>query len=198
MHSFLIVGGGEKEKKISELAKKLKAKIFPFELKKIADIKNLSSFTKLSLTEKTAVLISDFDLASEETQNAFLKSLEEPQANLIYILTATSIDNCLSTIISRCEVVEIGGEEKRKDTSIFFNEFISMSLGRKFEEISKIKTREEAAEFITDIINGGHSQLVSGGASLKIIESATSTLTNLKANGNVALQLTNFVVNIED
>ncbi len=202
MHSFLITGKGDKNKEVGELAKKFNAKIFPFEVKKIADIKNLTSFTKLSLSEKTAVLINDFDKASEETQNAFLKNLEEPQKDLIYILTAQNSENILPTIISRCQVAEVQSAKKSKSSNsvvkVQSSNFIGLPVGKKLEYISKIKDREEAVEFITNLIYEAHEELVKGKKVSNFLENAQRTLSALKTNGNVTLQLTNFVVNIEN
>src|SRR5258708_17137354 len=101
MHAFLIVGRGD------EFIENFDAKKLIFPILKIADVRNLSNFTRLKLTEKTAIVIKDFHMASEEAQNAILKSLEEPQQNLYYILTAENTESVLPTIISRCEVIEV-------------------------------------------------------------------------------------------
>ena len=45
-----------------------------------------------------------FDAANVETMNAFLKTLEEPPANVVILLTAESADDLLPTIVSRCEI----------------------------------------------------------------------------------------------
>lgn len=50
-------------------------------------------------------LLTDFELANEEAQNALLKTLEEPSSQVVLLLTAESGDQLLPTILSRCEVV---------------------------------------------------------------------------------------------
>lgn len=52
-------------------------------------------------------IISNFDAANQNAANAFLKTLEEPPAHVILILTATEADVLLDTIRSRCRVVGI-------------------------------------------------------------------------------------------
>ena len=52
-------------------------------------------------------IISGFDAANMNAANAFLKTLEEPPANTVLILTATDGDTLLDTIKSRCRVVAI-------------------------------------------------------------------------------------------
>ncbi len=52
-------------------------------------------------------LIINIEKASTNTQNALLKTLEEPPDPVILILTASSIDSVLETIISRCEEIKL-------------------------------------------------------------------------------------------
>ncbi len=48
-----------------------------------------------------------FDAANDEAMNAFLKTLEEPPANVLILLTAARADDLLPTIVSRCEVINL-------------------------------------------------------------------------------------------
>jgi DNA polymerase III subunit delta' len=50
-------------------------------------------------------VISDADLFNDSSANAFLKTLEEPPADVVMILMAHSFDAVLPTIASRCQVV---------------------------------------------------------------------------------------------
>jgi DNA polymerase III subunit delta' len=49
----------------------------------------------------------DFDQANQESQNALLKTLEEPGEQVILIIIAQSGDQLLETITSRCEEVHL-------------------------------------------------------------------------------------------
>lgn len=201
MHAYLVVGqsGSLIDKKIEDLSQKHSAKLIEFPLAKIIDVKELARFTNLKLVEATAILLRNFDMAGEEAQNAFLKSLEEPQESLTYILTAYNTDNILPTIMSRCELIELKitnqelSEEKRSKTK----EFVDASIGKKFGITAKITKRDEAVQFINDLILGGHELFLRNPQMLNFMEVASKTLENLNANGNVQLQLTNFVVNLE-
>ncbi len=55
---------------------------------------------------RVACLIG-FDAANDQSQNALLKTLEEPPGNVVVILTAESADALLPTIRSRCEVIAL-------------------------------------------------------------------------------------------
>jgi DNA polymerase-3 subunit delta' len=50
-------------------------------------------------------LLLDFQNASDEAQNAMLKTLEEPTSRVILLVTASRPEDLLPTIASRCEVV---------------------------------------------------------------------------------------------
>lgn len=193
MHAFIVTD-------LSDLAKLIKehdAIELPFTLKKIADITELKSFTKIKQDQKTAIVIREFHEASEEAQNAFLKSLEEPQVNLMYILTTNNLNNILPTIISRCVVIESHKNQKiDKETIEFAKEFIESSAGKRLEKISEIKDRADAIEFLNNLIAGAHQLFLENYNLAQFLEEAQKCLTNIKQNGNVSLQLANFVVNL--
>ena len=55
-----------------------------------------------------AVIIDPADKLSEEAQNAFLKTLEEPPPSAVFVLIATRGDALLPTVRSRCALIEFG------------------------------------------------------------------------------------------
>lgn len=202
MHAFLVSGLNQEliQEKIEELAEKQKAKIIEFVLQKIEDARELAKFTRLSLKDKTAIVVKNIDNSSLETQNAFLKELEEPQPNLIYILTVQNSENVLPTILSRCEVIETGNSQfvvSNTDKKLV-KEFILAPESTKLAIISKINKRDEAIEFMTNLIFVSHEMMVKDPSLVNLVDCATKTLSALKANGNVGLQLTNFVVNLRE
>ncbi|MBU0567590.1 hypothetical protein KKC52_06010 [bacterium] len=76
--------------------------------------------------------------------------------------------------------------------------FLKTSVGEKLKTVDKIRKREEAVLFMQDLIIDWHDLLTNKECSLstaKALKAANKTLVALKANGNVALQLANFVVN---
>ena len=192
MHAFLIVGTNNEELKTKslKLAEKLKAKIMEFPMAKIADTRELRNITKLTFNSPTAILINSIDTITEEAGNAFLKNLEEPQENIYYILTAASLKSILPTIISRCEVVKLTGKLK----FVTNNKNLKPTLAI----IDKIKDRGEAKEFVQNLIEVAHFNLLnSENNKLKEaldLEILIKTMNNLKLNGNVQLQLTNMII----
>ncbi len=192
MHAFLIIGNNPTSLKLrgaSELARKLKAKILEFPLKKIEDARNLNNLIRLSITEPTLIVSENIHEATTETLNAFLKNLEEPQENLYFALTSPTARKVLPTIVSRCQIIKVRGEKlevKNEDVE----EFLAMKTGQRLAFFDKIKDRNEAIESIESLIFYLHEK-----KEFTNMELLLKTLTGLKANGNVNLQMSNLVIN---
>jgi DNA polymerase-3 subunit delta' len=76
---------------------------------KIEQVRTLIHTLTLSPVEgryRVAVL-DDMQLATEESQNAILKTLEEPNPSSVIVLVAPSTDGVLPTIMSRCQVLNL-------------------------------------------------------------------------------------------
>lgn len=172
MHAFLLINKNPKE-----FAKKQNAKIIPFNLQKIEDVRELKKLVKFSFSEKTAIIINDIDKITNEAANAFLKNLEEPNKNLIYILTASNLSNVLPTIVSRCQVVK---------SPIANNQSPIKNIN--YKDALNIKDRDEAIKFIEDLLYFDHQN-----NNFENMEIYLNIIKNLRMNGNVSLQLTNFV-----
>ena len=191
MHSFLIICGDENKKriKIEEVARREKAtKQIPFLLQKIEDVRSLKKMVKFSFSEKCAIVLENIDTASHETLNALLKNLEEPTSNIIYILTATNIRNVIPTILSRCEIIRVQETINRVENKNL-KQFINSNINNKFEIIGKIKERSDAISFVENLIFFEKES-----KNYTNLEGCLKTLKNLKANGNVSLQMTNLLV----
>lgn len=202
MHAYLLVGTnyGRVEERIETLVKATRSKVIEFNLEKIVDVRNLSSFTKLSLNSPTTILLKNIDKATHEALNAFLKNLEEPQKNLTYVLTAEKATGLLPTIVSRCQVILVGGKKADKKGIEFTERFLAMPATKKLREIEFIRKREDAQNFTKDLIYGMHKLFISGKKGhyrlSKNLRFANKTLVNLNANGNVTLQLTNLIFHL--
>lgn len=202
MHSYLIVGinASVVDKEVEKLSKKLKTQIVKFELSKIDHVRDLNKFTRLKTIRPTAITIKHVDKATKEALNAFLKNLEEPQENIYYILTARQEHNILPTILSRCQIVRVNTKKQTLDEAKA-KEFLKMSIGEKLAHVSLIKKRDEGIDFVENLILVAHLFLHKAsskkvGKIASFIEYSQDTLSALKANGNVSLQLTKLVLAI--
>ncbi|MDR1138975.1 MAG: hypothetical protein LBK70_03760 [Clostridiales bacterium] len=52
-------------------------------------------------------MVANFDTATKQAQNKLLKSIEEPPAQVVFVLGASNRVDVLPTILSRCQVVDV-------------------------------------------------------------------------------------------
>lgn len=200
MHAYLIVGSDQKaiDKEVQLIVKKTKSVPFEFPIVKIEDTRELGKYLKLSINTKTAIYIKNIDKSTTEALNAFLKNLEEPQKNVTYLLTARNEYGVIPTILSRCQLLRVGSPNVEVNKKIAIS-FLTLSLPEKLLELSNIKARDEAISYMQNLISSLHPLLIEEKNRLritKVISRAEETLKALNANGNVALQLANFAINI--
>lgn len=202
MHAFLIVGASQAaiESRLQKLVKKLRAKALPFPLAKIEDVRRLDAFANLRVPAPSVIIVKNIEKATAAAQNAFLKNLEEPQKNLYYILTAVSTSAPLPTITSRCQIVRSTPESRMPSSLRQTVEFLKMDPAARLSEVEKIRGRDEALVFCETLISNGHHLLLKTQKKhyflAKFLKVALMTSKRLKANGNVALQLTNMVIKL--
>ena len=193
MHAFILIGNNSEElsAETRELAKKLKARILEFPLKKIEDTRSLNNLIRLSLTEPTMIVSENIHEATTEALNAFLKNIEEPQENLYFALTAPSVRKVLPTIVSRCQVISLSSK-KLVTESEKINQFLEAKTGQRLAFFDKIRDRKEAIDLVEELIFHLHKK-----GELTNMEILLKTLSGLKANGNVNLQLSDLAINFK-
>jgi DNA polymerase-3 subunit delta' len=72
----------------------------------IRELQHGLSLAPYNAKYRLAILLR-FEEANRQAANALLKTLEEPPAKVILLLTAESADRLLPTIVSRCEVIRL-------------------------------------------------------------------------------------------
>lgn len=90
---------------------------------KVDDVNNLIAklASKPSYNQYKVILILNAENINEIAQNKLLKSLEEPNASTIFILTSSKIDKLLPTILSRLKKINLPKISKN-DLQILGNE----------------------------------------------------------------------------
>ena len=102
----------------------------------IEDIRKLQSLLQLKTlgtpTIRRVVIIENAEGLTTEAQNALLKSLEEPPADTIIILTVTSLRALLPTIISRTQHITLKAPTLEALQNHFKPQFSESAVGRAY------------------------------------------------------------------
>ncbi len=173
MHAFLLesVENPHTIDLISAVPEQFETVVF-YEISSIGEVREFKKSWVYSQPTKTLCVISHLDDAKEEAQNAILKMLEEPpHANLMFLLLVTNQSRIIPTILSRVTVIRSPKTEKTETKQ---TEDVTIT----FELVSKTTDRDDAIKLLAN----------------KKSESALKAIEALKKNGNVTLQLTNYLL----
>jgi DNA polymerase III gamma/tau subunit len=127
-----------------------------------------------------------------DSQNAFLKVLEEPPADTLIIILTVSLDFVLPTVLSRCSLINLDQVKKISDEEIAENlKLIGELKNGAASKALKIagdygKDREVALAFLEGLIISLHTKLES--ENLQILKDLQKTYTIIKTT-NVAPRL---------
>jgi replication-associated recombination protein RarA len=90
----------------------------------IARIQSLYHSVKIKHSERHVTIIDDVDAMTTEAQNAFLKMLEEPPRQHVFLLTSHHSEKLLPTITSRLQSFTIRPVASSETDKIIFSEAI--------------------------------------------------------------------------
>jgi len=79
-------------------------------------------------SENKAVILEAFLGMTADSQNAFLKVLEEPPTDTIIMILTVSLDFVLPTVTSRCKLINLEKGKKLTDEEIAGNLSIILEL----------------------------------------------------------------------
>lgn len=146
----------------------------------IEEIRNLKNkiFLKPLKSKNKAIIIKNSEDLTVEAQNALLKVLEEPPIDTIIILTARNKDLLLSTIISRCKIIDIKNqttESLEKESAQYLDLLTSLPSNTVGERLKTAqdnsKTKEEAIFFLEKMILLARHELLD-----RVIDNQSKTL----------------------
>ncbi len=163
--------------------------------------------------ERNIAVIKDADSMTLKAQNRLLKTLEEPQPGTVIILLSNNIQNLTQTILSRCIIFRINGQNPdmvRKDTSLE-EEIVQMLL--KNEPFYKIKSKinsickdkDSSMKFLDGlekvyrdllILNSENSRLYKRSDIYKIVNHIEEARRDLQIGVNTAYSLKNMILKI--
>jgi len=148
----------------------------------LSEIKNLRRETSIYNRLIRIYLLQNFHLSSLEAQNSFLKLLEEPPKNVLFILTADNEEKLIPTIRSRTKIIYIN-----KKTTLKLNPKIKEFL-EEFIKSANFKFPEKQIT-LDEIIIFFHERLKTDKKATLIIKEALR-LKSLLENNNLNEQLT--------
>jgi len=101
--------------------------------------------------DKKIYIINGVNKLNNNAANSILKFLEEPEPNIIALLTTSDMHNVLPTIISRCQLISLKGYNDSDDKISTFDTISNKSI----IEIGKIynKDEDELKVFVEDAKN---------------------------------------------
>jgi DNA polymerase-3 subunit delta' len=94
----------ESDKKTAKASKAPSKEIVINQVRALADFMNISTHRQ----GRRVVLLYPAEALNVPAANALLKSLEEPNANTVFVLVSNSLDRLLPTILSRCHKFPLG------------------------------------------------------------------------------------------
>ncbi|MGX7111774.1 DNA polymerase III subunit [Gemella cuniculi] len=171
-----------------------------------------SDLSVKSFYGKKIYWIKDIEKMTEQAANSILKFLEEPEENIIAILSCKNSSSILPTIISRCQQVKLVGKSENKITEdnkeleeIFF-EFLDKNskkihLGNIYL-LEKLKTKEDIVPFF---LYASEKISYSYGADLSLLEienisnvqeKILSAISDINSNVSAILVLEKFLFSI--
>ena len=113
----------------------------------VENIKSLMDQTRMppQVGKYKVFIIDEVHMLSTSAFNAFLKTLEEPPAHVIFILATTEKHKILPTILSRCQIYDF----ERMTTNDIINHL------KKVAEKEEITYEDEALNIIAEKADGG-------------------------------------------
>ncbi|MDO8767118.1 MAG: DNA polymerase III subunit delta' [Burkholderiaceae bacterium] len=100
----------ESDKKTAKASKAPSKEIVINQVRGLADFMNISTHRQGT----RVILLYPAEALNIPAANALLKSLEEPNANTVFILVSNSLDKLLPTILSRCHKFALGMPSKEQ------------------------------------------------------------------------------------
>jgi DNA polymerase III delta prime subunit len=127
----------------------------------IEDIKYMQKkiFLKPIKSEKKAIIIDGAELLTIEAQNALLKILEEPPAHTLIVLSTSTKETLLPTIISRCQIIQLEeaapqlSEKEKIEMETFIHDLSAWGVGEKLKKAESLaKDKDKAIEWTGKLI----------------------------------------------
>ena len=167
-----------------------------------------SDLSVKSFYGKKIYWIKDIEKMTEQAANSLLKFLEEPEDNIIAILSCKNISAVLPTIISRCQQIKLVGQsenieiEKNEELIHVVNEYVRRYINKphlaNIYLLEKLKNKDEIVDFFKHLsieINNSYTEnnLHDALNISRVQEKVLLAVTDLNSNVNATLVLEKFL-----
>ncbi len=159
----------EKEKIRDEYVFRIEPQLKHFSIDQIKEIKKALIY---KINEPRLYVLFDFDTSTYEAQNAFLKTLEEHDNLVYFVLVVSQYYNLASTLISRSKII-FAGDEKIKKIEEISKELDQLIKNKDLKVLgSKLflaKTKKNPIEILDGMIEFFKNRLANDINSTKIL-----------------------------
>ena len=170
-----------------------------------------SDLSVKSFYGKKIYWIKDIEKMTEQAANSLLKFLEEPEDNIIAILSCKNISAVLPTIISRCQQIKLVGQsenieiEKNEELIHVVNEYVRRYINKphlaNIYLLEKLKNKDEIVDFFKHLsieINNSYTEnnLHDALNISRVQEKVLLAVTDLNSNVNATLVLEKFLFTV--
>ncbi len=162
---------------------------------KIEQIRELQQIVRSgpAMSPVQCVIIEGADSMTDEAAGAFLKTLEEPPAGVVFVLLVEREDRLPGTIASRCQKILF--EEKKTDwkpdpaLAEFYRELRSLKQKGIIGQISFAARLEKERERIEDLLYDLTFYAMNELKNLRMVRILLDAVKNIKRKANVRLAL---------
>ena len=170
-----------------------------------------SDLSVKSFYGKKIYWIKDIEKMTEQAANSLLKFLEEPEDDIIAILSCKNISAVLPTIISRCQQIKLVGQsenieiEKNEELIHVVNEYVRRYINKphlaNIYLLEKLKNKDEIVDFFKHLsieINNSYTEnnLHDALNISRVQEKVLLAVTDLNSNVNATLVLEKFLFTV--
>lgn len=131
----------------------------------VEEFRQLLQLTQVRFHQPSLFVLESFDNYSEIVQNTFLKTLEEHQITVSFILTAKSIGSILPTVVSRCTVKVLATQlqnlssTENKELELMIKQIQTSGLASSVVKLGLKDKKQKALVWLENFLKFGYQQL---------------------------------------
>lgn len=166
---------------------------------KVEEMRNFFHQINLSPIGKIRVaIINDCEKLNASSGNILLKSLEEPNGNIVFVLSSKT-DKVLPTIRSRCQIIKIPGYPKPSANSDSYLEILDKDFFELSNELETIIKDERSAEFLDDLEIHFRERLIKEKTiqTVAAIKKINQARKDISSNANLRLTLESLILSLK-